>query len=164
MVVLVDENDREIGVLEKHEAHRRGRLHRAFSVFIFNSRGETLLQKRAQDKYHSGGLWTNACDGHPRPGEGVIQAALRRLKDELGFECELKEVGQMIYKEPVSNGMTEHEFLHVLVGLYDGEVKPDPNEAAEVKWISLEELRKEVNKNPENYAVWTRLVLQRFKF
>lgn len=160
-VILVDEWDSPIGQAEKHEAHRAGKLHRAFSILVFNSKGETLIQKRAREKYHSGGLWTNTCDGHPRPGEGILEAGKRRLRDELGFECELREVAKFIYKEPVDNNMTEHEFLHVLVGKYDGEIRPNPLEISEIKWVGFPELKEKVRKEPENYAVWFRLALDR---
>src|SRR3989338_1121038 len=123
-VILVDERDNPIGVAEKLEAHRTGKLHRAISVCVFNSNGEMLLQKRAKDKYHSGGLWTNTCCGHPRSGEKTQEAAVRRLKEEMGFECELQEILQFTYKVKLDHGLWEHEVDHTFRGVYDGEIHP----------------------------------------
>jgi len=120
LVVLVDENDNEIGVEEKINAHRKGLLHRAFSIFVFNSKNELLLQKRAADKYHSGGLWSNTCCSHPRPGENLKDAAHRRLQEEMGFDCSLREVFSFLYKKSFDNGLTEHELDHVFFGKFDG--------------------------------------------
>ena len=127
-VILVDEQDQEIGVMEKMEAHRQGLLHRAFSVFIFNEKGEMLLQQRSLDKYHSGGLWTNACCSHPRPGEDIQRAAQRRLHEELGFVTSIEEIFDFIYKSPFDNGLTEHEFDHVFIGVYDDVIEPNQKE------------------------------------
>lgn len=151
-VILVDENDNSIGTCEKIEAHRNGgKLHRAFSVFIFNSRGEMLLQKRSIKKYHFGGLWTNACCSHPRPGEKIEDAAHRRLKEEMGFDCPLKKIFSFIYKATFKNGLTEREFDHVFIGFYDGDVKPNPNEADGYAWIDVNELKKDIIENPKKY-------------
>jgi len=161
LVVLVDENDKEIGVEEKIKAHREGRLHRAFSIFIFNSKGEMLLQQRARHKYHCGGLWTNACCSHPRPGESLNDAVHRRLKEEMGFDCELKEIFSFIYYVEFDNGLKEHEFDHVFIGLFDGEVKPNPDEVQDFKWVKIEELVKDIASNPDKYTYWFKLALPR---
>jgi isopentenyl-diphosphate delta-isomerase len=127
-VILVNESDEAIGAMEKMEAHRLGVLHRAFSVFIFNSNGHMLLQQRADTKYHSAGLWTNACCSHPAPGEEVKSAAERRLQEELGFKADIKRAFDFVYKASFNNGLTEHEYDHVFVGYYDGEIRPDQDE------------------------------------
>ncbi|MEM3586652.1 MAG: isopentenyl-diphosphate Delta-isomerase [Candidatus Jordarchaeaceae archaeon] len=159
MVILVDEHDREIGVDEKMKTHKDGKLHRAFSIFIFNSRGEMLLQKRAKNKYHSGGLWSNACCSHPRPGEDIKQAAHRRLIEEMGFDCDLKEAFDFIYKANLDHNLTEYEFDHVFIGKYDGKIKMNPNEVEDFKWISIDDLKESVDKHPEKYTVWFRCAL-----
>ncbi len=162
MLILVDENDRQIGTEEKIKAHEEGKLHRAFSIFIFNSKGEMLLQKRAKTKYHSGGLWTNTCCSHPRDGERIEEAVHRRLKEEMGFDCELEEKFHFIYKVKLDHGLTEHEFDHVFVGKYDGEVKPNPEEADDFKWINMETLKKDLEEHPENYTEWFKIAIQKF--
>jgi len=153
-VILVDENDNQIGIEEKHSAHRAGKLHRAISVFLFNSKGEVLLQKRASGKYHSGGLWTNTCCGHQRPGDDTLSTAKRKLKEEMGIECELEEKFSFIYFVQFDNGMHEHEFDHVLFGTFDGEPKPDPSEAEGWRWVSVEEVDREMKENPEQFTYW----------
>ena len=158
-VILVDENDKEIGVEEKIKAHQEGKLHRAFSVFIFNSQGKMLLQKRAQNKYHSAGLWSNACDGHPRPGESTLQAAHRRLKEEIGFDCKLKKIFKFKYKTELENGLIEHEIDHIFLGIYDGKLKPNPKEVETFKWIDLKSLLKDVSFYPEKYTFWFKVAL-----
>ncbi len=161
-VILVDENDNETGTEEKIRAHKNGgRLHRAFSVFIFNKEGKMLLQKRAQGKYHCGGLWTNTCCSHPRPGESTEDAVHRKLKQEMGFDTEIKEIITFIYRAPFENGLTEHELDHVFIGIFDGRPKPNPAEAEYVKWVSIEELEKDIRENPDNYTPWFRIVLDR---
>jgi len=160
-VVLVDQEDKEIGREEKIKAHQEAKLHRAFSIFILNSRGEWLLQKRAKEKYHCGGLWTNTCCSHPRPGEAVEEAAHRKLKQEMGFDCDLKRVFSFIYNAPFDNGLTEHELDHVLIGKWDGEPEMNPEEVEEFKWISPEELKKDVLEHPEKYTPWFKIVLKR---
>jgi len=162
MVILVDENDKEIGIEEKMKAHQGGKLHRCFSIFIFNPNGEMLLQRRANSKYHSGGLWTNACCSHPRPGENIEQAANRRLKEELGFDCELKELSNFIYKVKLDHGLTEHEFDHVLIGKYDGEIRPNKNEVSEIMWISIDDLKEEIKKHPEKFTEWFKIAFRKF--
>ena len=160
-VILVDEKDKEIGLEEKIKAHKEGKLHRAFSVFVFNQKGEMLLQRRALTKYHSGGLWTNTCCSHPRKGEDVDKAASRRLKEEMGFSCGLKEVFSFIYKTGFDNGLMEHEFDHVFVGAYESEPKINPEEVAEYKWVTMEDLLKDVKKNPQNYTFWFKEILKK---
>ncbi|MBM3303619.1 MAG: isopentenyl-diphosphate Delta-isomerase [Candidatus Aenigmarchaeota archaeon] len=162
LIVLVDENDREAGSEEKLKAHQNGgRLHRAFSVFVFNSRGEMLLQQRAMDKYHCAGLWTNTCCSHQHPDETTGQAAHRKLKQEMGFDVPLREIFKFTYRTEFSNGLTEHELDHVFVGRFDGVVKPNPEEAAGFRWVGLDELRKDVKANPEAYTPWFKIVLDR---
>ncbi len=163
IIVLVDENDNQIGTGEKMAVHRAGKLHRAFSVFVFNSKGEMLLQRRALTKYHSGGLWTNTCCSHPRPEEKTIDAAKRRLKEEMGFECELEEVDSFVYKTEFE-GLFEHEFDHVFVGKYEGEMGVDREEVEEYKWISLEDLYEDVKQNPQKYTSWFKIALERLDF
>ena len=155
-MVLVDDDDRVIGVAEKLEAHRSGALHRAFSVIIWDSACRLLLQKRAAGKYHSGGLWTNACCGHPRPGEEVLEAAMRRLKEEMGFACPLEGLGIIRYRAELDQGMTEHELVHVFRGLYDGVIAPDPEEAEGYQWARLEDVRADVAAMPQRFSVWFR--------
>lgn len=157
-VILVDENDKEIGTEEKLKAHKEAKLHRAFSIFIFNSKGELLIQKRAKDKYHSGGLWTNACCSHPRPGESLVRAARRRLKEEMGFECSLKKIFHFVYRVDLGD-LTEYEFDHVFVGKYDGKVEPNPREADDFAWVDVESLKKDVKSHPENYTYWFKIAL-----
>ncbi len=159
LVVLVDENDNEIGVEEKINAHRKGLLHRAFSIFVFNSKNELLLQKRAADKYHSGGLWSNTCCSHPRPGENLKDAAHRRLQEEMGFDCSLREVFSFLYKKSFDNGLTEHELDHVFFGKFDGIPKINNQEVDDYKLINFSDLRKDVKNNPSQYSFWFRLVL-----
>ncbi|HMU46651.1 MAG TPA: isopentenyl-diphosphate Delta-isomerase [Chitinophagaceae bacterium] len=156
-VILVDENDKMIGALEKMEAHRRGILHRAFSIFIFNSEGEMLLQRRAREKYHSGGLWTNACCSHPVPGEEVEDAACRRLQEELGFSTHLKKIFDFRYKAEFENGLTENEFDHVFVGNYDGEINHNKDEVMGVKYMGLDKIDSDLSLNPDHYTAWFRI-------
>jgi isopentenyl-diphosphate delta-isomerase len=157
-IILVDEHDREIGTEEKLAGHRDGgRLHRAFSVFIFNGRGEMLLQRRSERKYHFRGKWTNACCGHPRPGEELARAAHRRLQEELGFDTALREVFSFVYHaaDPES-GLTEHEFDHVLVGTFDGPAHPSPEEVGAVRWMQRSELERDLVQHPGQYSAWFR--------
>ncbi len=153
-VILVNEKDEPVGTMEKMEAHRKARLHRAFSVFVFNSKGEMLLQQRAAGKYHSGQLWTNACCSHPQPGEPVERAAIRRLKEELGFSVEVNKAFEFIYKADFDNGLTENEFDHVFTGVYDGQINPDPKEVMDYQWLSLGRIREEIQVMPEKYTAW----------
>lgn len=159
-VILVNADDEEIGTMEKMEAHRKGLLHRAFSIIIFNSKGEMLLQQRAGGKYHSGGLWTNACCSHPQPGEAIEVAGKRKLLQEMGFECELNYSHKFIYKAELNNELTEHEWDYVLIGYYDGEPKINLNEAQAWKFESLTSIRNDARQHPEAYTCWFKLILQ----
>jgi isopentenyl-diphosphate delta-isomerase len=161
MVILVDEQDNEIGLMEKQEAHEKALLHRAFSILIFNEKGETLLQQRALTKYHSAGLWTNACCSHPRAGESTVQAAHRRLIEELGFDCQLELKHSFIYKAPFDNGLTEHEFDHVFFGEYNEVINFNQEEVAAVKWVTVPSLLADINNNPENYTVWFKMIVEK---
>lgn len=156
-VILVDENDTEVGIAPKLAAHRQGLLHRAISVYIFNSRGEFLLQERTRRKYHSGGLWTCTCCSHPRPGESNADAAHRRLREEMGFDCHLVETPSILYRADVPPDLVEHEFLHVFVGTYDGACIPNPEEADSFKWISLPALARDFKTHPDCYTAWFKL-------
>lgn len=158
-VILVDEQDRELGTLEKMEAHQRGVLHRAFSVLIFNNRGELLLQKRAASKYHSRNLWTNTCCSHPRLGESLQTAAQRRLMEEMGIACAVEPLYSFVYQVSLDNGLIEHELDHVLVGYCDEAPVINPQEVAEWKYVSLDWVREDAMQNPEQYTYWFRLIL-----
>ena len=153
-VILVNELDEQTGIMEKIEAHEKALLHRAISVFIFNNKGEMLLQQRAAKKYHSAGLWTNACCSHPRPGEDVLAAANRRLKEELGFETALKKIFEFTYKAPFDNGLTEHEFDHVFIGNFANKIKPDPDEVQDYIYQSMDAIEKSLLIEPEKYSAW----------
>jgi isopentenyl-diphosphate Delta-isomerase len=153
-IILVDKNDREVGTEFKMKAHREGKLHRAFSIFVFDSQKRLLLQKRASQKYHSGGLWSNTCCSHPRAGETLNEAARRRLKEEMGFVCDLRKIFSFIYKAKLDEGLTEYEFDYVLIGNFDGEPKINPKEAQDFKWVSLEFLSRDIKKNPDKYTYW----------
>jgi isopentenyl-diphosphate delta-isomerase len=160
-IILVDEKDNIIGSGEKMTVHREGRLHRAFSIFIFNSKNELMLQKRAKGKYHSAGLWTNTCCSHPKKGEKTSEAAMRRLKEEMGFTCDLKEAFNFMYRAKFENGLSENEFDHVFIGTFDGNPEPDKKEVENWKWISLQDLRRDIKKNPENYTYWLRISIDK---
>ena len=153
-VILVDEQDQPVGVMEKMEAHRKAVLHRAFSVFIFNQKGEMLLQQRAISKYHSGGLWTNACCSHPYPDELTEDAAARRLKEELGFDASLEKLFSFTYKAAFDNGLTEHEYDHVFAGIYEGPIVPDPAEVQDYCYKSLESIKHSLESHPAKYTAW----------
>ena len=157
-VILVDINDSETGTMEKMEAHQKGLLHRAFSVFIFNSKGELLLQKRAKDKYHSGGLWTNACCSHPFPGENTLSAAKRRLMEEMGMNCDLEHAFSFIYKVNLDKGMTEHELDHVFIGVSDESPKLNVHEVEDFKYVTLEQAEQLIKNNPESLTEWFKIV------
>jgi len=160
-VVLVDASDQSQGTAAKLRAHAEGWLHRAFSVFVFNQDGRLLLQRRAPEKYHSGGLWSNTCCSHPRPGEDPASAADRRLQEEMGFSCPLRHAFSKQYREPVGDGLTEHEYDHVFVGTVDEiTVEPDPSEVSDWTWVEPEALRKDVATTPERYTPWFRLLLE----
>lgn len=159
-VILVDEFDREVGALEKMAAHRQGKLHRAFSILIFNTKGELLLQQRALGKYHSGGLWTNTCCSHPRPGESLVEAGKRKLLQEMGFDCDLTYSHKFLYKVELDNNLIEHEWDHVLIGYYDGNPQPNREEAMAWKFVSLEEIKTDARQRPEAYTLWFKLILE----
>lgn len=160
-IILVDEKDQQIGEMEKMQAHAEGRLHRAFSVFVFNSKGEMLLQQRAKSKYHSGGLWTNTVCSHPRVGEDLLSAVHRRLQEEMGFDTEVKEIFSFIYKVPLDNDLFEHEFDHVFVGFYDGEPKINPQEAESYKWVTLDDIQFDIEIDPQNYTEWFKIIFEK---
>jgi isopentenyl-diphosphate delta-isomerase len=161
-VVLVDENDHPIGLCEKQLAHARGVLHRAISVFIFDTSGERMLiQQRALDKYHSGGLWSNACCSHPGPGETPIVAAHRRLNEELGFDCPLDFAFTFTYRADVGPSLVEHELDHVFVGRCDASPSPDPSEVEAMDWVPIRELAADVEARPERYSQWLAIALPR---
>lgn len=159
-VILVNEQDQVQGSMEKMEAHKKGVLHRAFSVFIFNSQGEMLIQQRAFHKYHSAGLWTNACCSHPRPGETTEAAAHRRLKEEIGITLEIKHHHEFVYKVKFNNGLTEHEYDHVFVGNSDDSPEPNTEEVAAFKWITLDALKSDLISQPEHYTYWFKLATE----
>lgn len=160
-VILVNEQDEEVGVMEKMEAHRKAVLHRAFSVFIFNSRGEMLLHQRAFSKYHSGGLWTNACCGHPSPGEETADAAARRLGEEMGFTTQLEELFDFTYRSAFDNGLTEYELDHVFYGIWDAPVFPAKEEVNDFCYLSLDEIKSSMAINPQKFTVWFRIIFPR---
>ena len=161
-VILVDKEDNAIGTMFKMEAHEKAVLHRAFSVFILNHKGELMLQQRALHKYHSPGLWTNTCCSHQREGEGNIEAGTRRLKEEMGFETALEELFSFTYKTSFDNGLAEHEFDHIMFGYYDGYPKINPEEVASWKWMSLKKIKIDMEKHPENYTAWFKIIFKRF--
>ncbi len=156
-IILVDENDKQIGTGEKMDVHRKGQLHRCFSIFIFNDKGQVMMQKRASGKYHCGSMWTNTCCSHQRVGEETLAAAHRRLEEEMGFDTEMKEIFTFIYRAEFDNGLTEHEFDHLLVGKYEGTVTPNPEEADGYEWIDAMDLKKDMEENPERYTVWSKI-------
>lgn len=160
-VILVDENDKVIGEMEKIEAHVKALLHRAISVFIVNSKGEWLIHQRAFNKYHSNGLWTNTCCSHPYPKETSLDAANRRLMEEMGMKAPLQEIFAFTYKEALDNQLTEHELDRVFIGFSDDKPEPNADEVSAWKYIDFEELRKDVKNNPENYTVWFKKIYER---
>ena len=156
MLVLVDQHDREVGTAEKLAAHLDGTLHRALSIYLFNAKGETLLTRRARGKYHSGGLWTNTCCSHPRPGEAVADAATRRLAEEMGVACRLFPMFPVRYRAELDNEMIEHEVVHVFGGIFSGRVRPDPAEADGFDWVEPAALLRDLDATPARYSVWFR--------
>jgi isopentenyl-diphosphate Delta-isomerase len=161
-VILVDINDNQIGLMPKLEAHKKGVLHRAFSVFIFNNYGELMLQRRALTKYHSPGLWTNTCCSHQREGESNILSAKRRLNEEMGFVTELFEKTSFIYKVNFDNGLTEHELDHIIVGKYNHSPVINSFEVDSWKWMSMEDIRKNINDQPNNYTAWFKIIFEKY--
>ena len=156
-VILVDEQDHELGLMEKMEAHQKGLLHRAFSVFLFDHNGNMLLQQRAKDKYHSPSLWTNTCCSHPRPGESVHEAANRRLMEEMGIKAKINKAFHFIYKASLDQGLTEHELDYVFVGNYEGDINPNSLEVSNYLYISKDELQKKLDSNADNFTVWFKI-------
>jgi isopentenyl-diphosphate delta-isomerase len=166
-VILVNTADQPVGRMEKFEAHQRGLLHRAFSVFLFNERGETLLQQRAAGKYHSPLLWTNSCCSHQREGESNLEAATRRLHEELGIDpsqiSELKDSFHFIYRAEFDNGLTEHELDHVILGQFDGTVTLNTEEVEAVRWISMPDLTREMEAHPEQFTAWFQIIFREYQ-
>lgn len=158
-VILVDKSDRALGTMEKTEAHRKGVLHRAFSVFIFNSKKELLLQQRALNKYHSAGLWTNTCCSHPRPGEDTLLAARRRLREEMGLETELTFKTSFVYRTEFENGMTEHEFDHVFTGKSNNDPIINVEEVCAYRWLAADAVKTEIRSQPEKFTSWFRIAM-----
>ncbi len=161
-VILVNEKDQEIGLMPKLEAHQKAVLHRAFSVFIFNSENELMLQQRASNKYHSPNLWTNTCCSHQRSGESNIQAGTRRLYEEMGFTTPLKEITSFIYKAPFDNGLTEHELDHIMVGYYNEDPVINSDEVEDWKWMKIEDVKKDISLNPDLYTAWFKIIFKNF--
>jgi len=160
-VILVDEKDRPVGLAAKMEAHYKGILHRAFSIFIFNSKGEMLLQQRAINKYHSGGLWSNACCSHPALGEEMTETIQRRLQEEMGFKTPVRKIFDFIYKAELDKGLTEHEFDHVFAGEYDGPVDFNTNEVMDYCYMDLKEIERSLQDQPAKYSIWFQLAFPR---
>ncbi|CAI10599.1 putative isopentenyl-diphosphate delta-isomerase (plasmid) [Aromatoleum aromaticum EbN1] len=160
-VILVDEHDNKVGFAGKMAAHQRGALHRAISIFVFDSHSRLMLQRRAAGKYHSGGLWSNTCCSHPRPNEESADAARRRLREEMGVDCELKKAFSFVYRTKFGSGLIEHEFDHVFFGNHDGRPVLNPDEADDWKWVDLTELTVDVRKRPETYSFWLAACLDR---
>ena len=162
-IILVDEDDRELGTGEKMNIHREGILHRAFSIFVFDSTGRLLLQQRSTSKYHSGGLWTNTCCSHPFPGEAVETAAIRRLREEMGFETPLKKVFHFVYRAELDQGLTEHEFDHVFVGEFEGQVRINPDEVRDHIYRDMRDLKQEMNDHPSRFTAWFLIAFPRLE-
>lgn len=162
-VILVDETDLAIGRMEKMEVHLKALLHRAFSVFIFNDKGEMLIQKRAMNKYHSAGLWSNACCSHPQPGGETLAAATKRLQEEMGFTTNLEKAFDFIYNAPVENGLTEYEFDHVFVGTYQGMIIPNPDEVSDFCYMSLEAIKNSMELHADKYTVWFKIAFPKIQ-
>lgn len=162
-VVLVNKNNRKIGVEEKIRVHQEGKLHRAFSIFIFNSKGELLIQQRAKSKYHSGGLWSNTVCSHPKPSETYYQSTHRRLQEEMGFDCKLKKIFHFIYRANLNDGLIENEFDSVFIGKYDKNPNPNLDEVMDYRWISIKKLKADIKANPNKYTIWLPIALRKIK-
>ena len=158
-VILVDSEDFAIGRMEKMEAHEKGLLHRAFSILIFNEKGEMLLQQRATEKYHSPGLWTNACCSHPRPNESNLDAAYRRLKEEMGMQTSMEEIFKFTYRAELEDGLIEHEIDHVFYGISNENPNINLDEVMDYKWIDFLELQNHIALYPKKYTAWFNLLL-----
>ncbi len=161
-VILVNKADEELGTMPKMEAHEKALLHRAFSVFIMNQKGETMLQQRAAHKYHSPLLWTNTCCSHQRTGETNVEAGQRRLQEEMGFRTQLKELFSFIYRAPFDNGLTEHELDHVMIGYFDEDPVFNKDEVADWKWMFPEAIKDDISKNPDLYTAWFKIIFEKF--
>jgi len=161
-VIVVNEKDEWMGSMEKLQAHKEGVLHRAFSVFVLNDKNELLLQQRAQDKYHSGGLWSNTCCSHPAPGESNMAAAHRRLKEEMGFDCDIEKIFELRYKSDVGNGLTENEYDHIFIGYHNGQTNLNSAEAKDAKFIDLDSLHTWMQKEPQAFTAWFHLAMPKF--
>jgi isopentenyl-diphosphate delta-isomerase len=161
-IILVDEDDNQIGFETKLRAHEGGgKLHRAFSIFVFDATGKLLLQRRAKKKYHFGGLWTNTCCSHPKKGEKIQDATHKRLRQEFGFDTQLREIFSFLYRaSDVESGLTEHEFDHVFYGEFNGEPRPNPDEIEDWEWVDLTELMKDLESNPQSYTPWFKIAIQ----
>ena len=162
MVILVDKHDNQLGLMEKIEAHKKAVLHRAFSVFILNDNNELLIQQRALSKYHSPALWTNTCCSHPRDGESVLDAGARRLKEEMGFQTKLDSLLSFIYRAKFDNGLTEHEFDHVLFGYYNDDPSINKLEVMDWKWVNLDFLKNDIITNSDLYTIWFKIIFEKF--
>ncbi len=162
-VILVNEFDDAIGIMDKMQAHEKGLLHRAFSVFIFNDAGEMLLQQRATNKYHSAGLWTNACCSHPQPGEAIEDAANRRLMEEMGFTTALQKAFQFTYKTEFENGLTEYEVDHVFTGMYQGQINSNPQEVNSFAYHSMDHIRQSIQNEPQLYTSWFKIAFPKLE-
>lgn len=162
-VILVDEQDRPVGAMEKMEVHQKALLHRAFSIFIFNQRREMLLHRRADTKYHSGGLWTNACCSHPRPGEDILEAAKIRLWQEMGITTSLTKAFHFIYRAGLDNGLTEYEFDHVFIGAYNGEIMPDKEEVSDYCFMNVDEIKDSIRSHPHKYTEWFKIAFPKME-
>jgi len=163
-LILVNEKDEEIGYGDKLPVHQNAQLHRAFSIFVINNHHQLLLQKRAYHKYHSGGLWANTCCSHPIRGEKQEDTIHRRLKEEMGFDCELNHMFHFIYRVELDKGLTEYEYDHVYLGKYEGNPDPDPEEVCEWKWMELSQVKEDIKNNPQNYTYWIRKAFTQFYF
>lgn len=161
-VVLVNSENVKQGLMGKMEAHQKGILHRAFSVFVFNDKGELLLQQRALEKYHSPGLWTNTCCSHQRDGESNIEAGKRRLFEEMGFSCDLEEQFSFLYKASFDNGLTEHELDHVMIGYWNNDPEINPEEVASFKWMPMDDVKKDIEEHPELYTAWFKIIFNEY--
>ncbi|HEM7145218.1 isopentenyl-diphosphate Delta-isomerase [Providencia stuartii] len=161
-IILVDRQDNPIGTMPKLLAHQQGRLHRAFSVFIFNTKGELLIQQRAAHKYHSAGQWANSCCSHPRPNEDTLAAAKRRLMEELGFTTEISLVGHFVYHAEVNGGLIEHEYDHLFIGYYDGAVTPNREEVSAIRWVLPSDLQTEIKNTPDQFTPWFKLIINKY--